>query len=99
MSKFSEKICKIISPLLDTVDYSERETKIVFDVETQFQDIRGDITKEKVKNFCSLFDIKYFIFGSYGECGKVIFMDTNLKVILSLAFEDGDNGTRSFIIK
>lgn len=96
--RFEKKICGYFDKLLDTVTFKERKLEKLVLVELYLPKIKGTILQACVSNLVSILDIKYMIFGEWGECGLVIFLDHDLKEVVRLAYEDS-NSTRSWFVK
>lgn len=96
--QFEEKICSYFNTLLDTIPYKKRNKEKLVLVESYLPKIKGTYLQESVYSLIGILEIKYMIFGEWGECGLVIFLDYNLKEIVRLAYEDS-NSTRSWFVK
>jgi len=86
---FQNRVCDLVEKVIGQVSYKSREST-VHEVCEYIPKIYSTYDKDSARVFFNYFGITKFIFGEYGELGKVQLLNDNLDTVLSLAFEDSD---------
>jgi hypothetical protein len=95
---YQKRICLLLSKIVKKVPYKIRENGI-HQVPTYVGKIEGTYEQHLAQTLIIILDIKTMVFSSCGECGLVIFFDSEFKEVIRMAFEENSKGISAWIVK
>lgn len=96
--KYKERIAELLANLIKTVPYNKREGRVHSAVK-MVGSISGTALKCRTDDLLDVLDIEFVLFGTWGECGMAIFLDSNLKEVVRVAFENSDSTVHAWLLE